>query len=166
MHNKQHLTKKMRKKGWSEEELEHLNLTLAEHKDHHQVLHPTYDKLHHWILLLSLIFANVAGFLLLLPMVVLFTEWAYFITAIFAIALGFVLDTVIRTASHLEHHHHIFIALIIPMISIVSIFILTYYLKQQFGAELAVNHITIGLTYAIISSLPYYVRMLVEKIIK
>jgi hypothetical protein len=166
MHNKQHLTKKMRKKGWSEEELEHLNLTLAEHKKTHHVLHPAYDRFHQWIMILALIFVNIAGFLLLLPFYLLFIEWAYIITAIFAIALGFVLDGVIKTASHLEHHHHIFIALIIPMISIVSIFIITYFLRQNFGAVLTVSHITIALTYAIISSSPYYVRMIVEKIIK
>jgi hypothetical protein len=166
MHTQKHLTKRMQKKGWSQEELEHLNLTLAEHQSKHLIFSKTYDKSHHWIMLILLVLINVAGFALLIPFYILFNEWAYILTAIYAIALGFVLDAAIKTTSQLEGHHHIFSGLITPMISIISLLTITYYLQQHFHVALTINYLNAAIAYAIIIQLPYYTRILIEKIWK
>ena len=161
MHSPDKLSLKLRKKGWSEEELAHANLVFSEHKLHHHVFHPFYDAIVHWLLLFLIIIANYGALYFLLPFM-LIGNIAYIATASLAIVLGFMYDAAIKELTHLEKHHHFFIGFIMPAFSVASFLATVYIIRTTSFVILYVKPLDIGIIFAILVGMPYYVRTILE----
>lgn len=116
--------KRMKKKGWSEDELTHLEKTLQKETKRDYVMKKNLHNFYYWTNIIVIILLNFAGILILTP-VFLFMDnlWRLVFTGIFALSLGAMLNYVSLSMSHLELKHHLIAFLIIPFLVVADIFI-------------------------------------------
>lgn len=163
MHNSEHLLKKMKKKGWSEDEIEHARIVFSEHELKHHVYAPIWDIAIHWFLFLVIIIANVFAFVFMLPMIIVADSiYTYLILGVLGLGMGLVFEIVINDMSHLQKHHHFFVALLVPLLSICFMLIVMYSIQQRvdFIIDSFRHSLQISVTYAVCFMLPYYLRLL------
>ncbi len=163
MHSSKHLLQKMKEKGWSEEELEHARLIFLQNRHKHSIFHPKYDFFMHWALFGIFLICNLVVFLKMLPLIIILNNpISYFFLAMLGFGLGAIFDLVVSDLNHLEKHHHFFISLIIPVMTI-FLFIVSMYIIQQnypFLSTLIIHPLSLSLTYAVCFMLPYYFRQI------
>lgn len=162
MHNHKHLLEKMEKKGWTKDELEHARLVFSENKAHHSVFHPALDYVLHWFLFFIILVANLSVFFYMIPFLILVHSFVtYLLLAILGLGLGTVFDIVISDLTHLEKHHHFFMGLIIPAITVVLFLLVMHYIQSNSSIGVLFAHpLGISLTYAVSVMTPYYLRIL------
>ncbi len=158
MHSAEKLLDKMRKKGWSEQDLVHADLIFSQHEETHHIVNSIYDKILHWIVFLTMIIGNFMVFFFLLPFIMIITgNFIYLLVALVAVLIGAVFETVINGMTALKGHHQFILAVVIPLIS------LGVFMYELLYAEGVFKYNTykvtpICITYALFFILPYYIR--------
>lgn len=162
MHDHNKLLEKMKAKGWTKEELMHANEIFSKNKTHHSIFHPKLDYVLHWFLFFIILIANLAVFFYMIPIIILIDGLiAYFLLAILGLGLGAIFDIVISDLTHLEKHHHVFMALLIPVITTILFMLSMYFIQQNYQVgNLFLHPLGLSLTYAIAVMIPYYLRIL------
>jgi len=143
-------------KGWSKKDI---NKTIKIIQDAKKEKHPkikVLDKLIYWI---SLVFALVGNFIItlaLIPELVALKGPILFIVIItLGFSFGLLFELLIRTIDNLKIKHHIFLGIIIPILSIINFIFLSNNMKRLIGIENPHNPIIIGAVYTIAFILPY-----------
>jgi len=146
-------------KGWSEEEVKYAEKVIrkAEKKKH-----PHVKKLEtclYWFTLIIGIIGTLLISLILIPVLLInSTAWGYVLTGVFAFLLGALIILIVKDLEWLEHHHHLLISLLIPIIAIFNLFIVVNrinLLSHSLGLNNFHNPTLIGATYFICFILPY-----------
>ena len=126
------------------------------------------DKWLFWILLFIIAAVNISLSAAFMPMLVaLDSEQVYSIIVICGLIFGFVLELLIRSMEHLEKRHHIFLAILIPVIALINVFIITKIsnnLIKALNLKNAQNSIIVAVIYAASFVLPYLVYRFILKI--
>lgn len=162
MHDAEALLKKLKRKGWSEEELHHAGIVFSQHHAEHHVVHPRYDKVIHWTVFFAIILGNIITFLILIPPLYTFNHpILYALVGIVALGFGLIYDILFKNMTHLQKHHHVGIAIVLPLISMASFANMLIIANTYFHSEssIIVDHpLILSSVYAIMLLVPYYTR--------
>lgn len=158
MHNSDEILGKLKKKGWSEEELHHAGLIFSQHHNKHHILHHKYDKYVHWIVFTLIILTNIFTFLFLIPIFLIEkTIIVYSLVAVIAVIFGLSYNVIIQNMTHLEKKHHLVFTTLIPILAIISFFIFFGYIQTTFSATIQ-HPLGISIIYTIFLLIPYYLK--------
>lgn len=122
----QQLRNTLKEKGWPNHHIERTISTLHSASGLKSDSVKILDNLVFWGLLVIAVLGNFALSIVLIPVLVAFTNVALLITvAVLAIAFGFILDVVLREIEHLQKSHLIIPELFIPAIALINIYVIT-----------------------------------------
>ena len=165
MHN---LVDRLEKKGWSRKDIIRTVETIKNAKKKQPKDIIFIERRIFWILLITIIAANFAVSVALLPLLVaLKGALLYIIIIILGIIFGLLFELVIRSMEHLGRQHHIFLAFLIPIIALMNIFIMSRIsnrLAQSLGLANAHNPVVMSIVYSASFALPYIISRFVFKI--
>ncbi|MBS3126016.1 hypothetical protein J4453_01055 [Candidatus Woesearchaeota archaeon] len=118
------------------------------------------DKSVYWIALFIAIIGNFAVSIILIPfLMVLSGVFLYTIIVILGLAIGFLFEIIIRDIEHLEIHHHLIIALIIPFIVVFNLVIITQladYWENLLQISNPQSPLIVGIVYGVSFIVPYF----------
>lgn len=121
-----------------------------------------------WILLVLIIAANFAVSVALLPLLIALSGiLLYAAIIVFGIIFGLLFELVIRSMEHLEKQHHLFLAVLIPVVAVLNIFIISNTsnrLARTLNLTNIHNPLIISVIYAVSFVLPYIIYRFVLKI--
>ena len=157
-----HLLQKMRKRGWSEDELTYAHSVLVHSHHKKSTRHKIFDYLVIWFSFIAIIFGNLFAMIALTPLVVLFPNpGIYAMLLILGVAFGFLFTVVIEDVQHLfSGQHHYFVYVLIPYFAIIGAILIMgiaaktlpnlYYIPRKPWL--------MGVVYAISFLLPYILQ--------
>ncbi|MFW6013743.1 MAG: hypothetical protein ACOCZ6_02750 [Nanoarchaeota archaeon] len=153
------LSENMKKKGWSERELEHLKEELSKTKKRDYLRKKTLNRFFYWQTLIVIVLLNFAAVLILSPFILIMEgHWIHIITSIIALSIGFMLNFLVTTIDHLElKHHHASLA-VIPLLVVIDLaifFKIFNFTGEYFDIQPDVNIVFFSLLFAICFILPY-----------
>ncbi|MFT4310390.1 MAG: hypothetical protein ACMXYC_02050 [Candidatus Woesearchaeota archaeon] len=155
MKHSEHLLSKMKQKGWSDQELAHARSVFAQ-----KYSTPWFVLLLHWMFLCLVIIGNVIIATSIIPLLILFPlQLTYLLTAVLGGCFGYLIVVVVKHIDHfLDIHHHLFLALIIPLLSIAGFITITYYMAFLFDVTLVgMYHIYLIASMYVMSFLTPYI---------
>lgn len=118
----------MKKKGWSKDELKHLDKVLKENKKRDYLMKKSLSHFFYWTSIFLIVLLNFLGMLILSPfLVILDGLWIYAFTGFFALAIGFMINHLVLMTSHAEIKHHVIALLLVPALCIADIIIFSKY---------------------------------------
>lgn len=162
------LIKRLEKRGWGKREVKKAIGIIRDAKKNKPKDIMFLEERIYWILLVIIIVANFAISVALLPILIsLRGVFLYFIIILLGVVFGLLFELVIRSIEHLEKGHHLFLAILIPLIALVNVFIISR-ISNDLSIDLGLKNIqvpvSIGLVYAISFVLPYIVYRYILKI--
>lgn len=166
---KEELKDKLRKKGWSEEDIkksETIMDSAAEKTNTNRI-----DLFVYWTGLIVAIILNIVASGVLIPLMFMIHGLALY-TLVFIVALffGWVFYILIRDIENMELHHHIIAGLFIPAIALVNVFVIVNITNRIIQTDMPeLIHIPlsrplqISLVYVIGFTIPYLISKLKKK---
>lgn len=160
MHNADYLLQKLKKKGWSDEELTHAGIIFSEHQKSHHIVHPIYDKILHWVVYASIMITNIALFLFLMPIILLQSSvFKYLVMAVVAMIFGFTYNWIFHNMTHLTRKHHVLYSILMPIVTIISFLILYYYMR--FVMSIPIEQVlATSIIYSLFLVIPFYFKQI------
>jgi hypothetical protein len=133
---KEETKKRLKDKGWEDEELIKAETELEELSKHD--VH--FSKIVFWSALVVIIFANFVVSMVLIPFLVALQQiYIYFFIAVLGGVIGFLYNFLITDIGHLEKKHHIAAGIIIPVLAIINVIIVVL-AANNFITELKVQN--------------------------
>ena len=164
----ENLIKRLEKRGWSKEDISKAVGIIHNSKQLKTPETRFLEKRIHWVLLIAIIAANFAISVALIPLLIALKGMLlYFLIILLGIVFGLLFELLIRSIEHLERKHHIFLAVLIPLIALVNVFVISNIsnnLVRTLNLTNTHNSIIISLVYAISFVLPYIINRFVLKI--
>ena len=164
----QNLIKRLEKRGWGKREIAKAIKIIQKAKQSKPEHVKFLDKRIYWVLLIIVIVANFAISIALLPILIALKGFfLYFVIIVLGAIFGLLFELVIRSIERLEKKHHLLLAVLIPLIALVSILIISKIsndLISMLGLENPHNTMLIGLVYAASFVMPYIIYRFVLKI--
>jgi|TARA_Y100000310_G_scaffold216244_1_gene217265 hypothetical protein len=151
-------------KGWNKSDI---NKTIKIIESAKKNKHPKIKLLDKAVYWLSLIIAIIGNFIISVALVPLLLALSgmrlYLIIITLGFAFGLLFELLIRGIEHLETKHHIFLSIIIPIITLINFIIISNNIKKFIGIENPQNPIMTGAVYAIAFILPYIIYQILLK---
>ena len=164
----QSLIKRLEKKGWSKKEISKTVEIIHNAKRLKTPETRFLEKRVYWILLIVIIAANFAISVALIPVLMALRGMVlYIIILIMGIAFGLLFELVIRSIEHLEKRHHIFLAVLIPVVALVNILVISNFsngLTKILNLKNIHNSLGISVIYTASFVLPYLIYRFILKI--
>jgi ABC-type Fe3+-siderophore transport system permease subunit len=164
----QNLVDRLEKKGWGRKDIIKAVEAIKNAKKGRARDIIFIEKRIFWILIILIIAANFAVSVALLPLLVaLRGALPYFVIATLGSVFGLLFELVIRSMEHLERQHHLFLAILIPLVAVANMFIISSMsgnLARVLNLSNANNPAIISIIYAASFVLPYVVCRFVLKI--
>ena len=157
----QNLVRRLEKRGWSNKEITKA-VNIIENAKHNKTKENSFlEKRVYWVLLAVIIAGNFAISVALIPLLFAL-KWMilYILIIILGISFGLLFELVIRTIEHLEKKHHLFLAVMIPLVALGSTFLIAR-VSNDLISKLGLNNshepMIVGLIYAVSFVLPYII---------
>ncbi len=159
------LKDRLRKNGWTPDEIEHACSIIGHAKQNKHSHAQIMDRLIFFILLAIIVVLNFGLAFSFIPLLYFFSGWPlYFFVGIIAALFGWIIEGVIRSIEHLQSRHHVGLAVGMPLIAVTGIFfvLLGTNTAQGFGAS-SFTLLAVGLLYTVAFMSPYIVSRYVLK---
>ena len=157
----QNLVKRLEKRGWSNKEIKKAVNIIENAKQNKTKENSFLEKRVYWILLAVIIVGNFAISVASIPLLLALKGMVlYFLIILLGVSFGLLFELVIRTIEHLEKKHHLFLAVVIPLVALGSAFLITRISNELVSKfNLKNNHepVLIGLVYSVSFVLPYII---------
>ncbi|KYK25756.1 hypothetical protein AYK26_01950 [Euryarchaeota archaeon SM23-78] len=155
------MRKKLHAKGWSKEEIDRAEKIMKKaEKNKHPDLIRVENSLF-WFTLAIGILGTILLSLLLVPILIINNNaWSYILTAVFGFLLGILIVIIIKDMHWLEHHHHLSITILIPVIALLNFLIVVNRVNLfnlQLGLSNFHNPAVIGMIYLVCFVIPYII---------
>lgn len=164
----QNLIERLQKRGWSKKEVDKAVGIIRNAKQNKTRDNIFLEKRIYWVLLVLVAAANFAISVALMPVLVtLRGALLYFVIFVLGIVFGLLFELVIRSIEHLEKRHHLFLAILIPLIALASIFVISRTsndLTVMLGFKNMHNPVIVAVVYAASFVLPYIIYRFVFRI--
>jgi hypothetical protein len=155
------IEEKLRRRGWEEHEINRVMDIL--YSDYKKKKHIIYTKksnlLIYWVNLFVLTIGNFLIAFILIPfLLTLKGSGLYLIIVILGIVFGTLFSIMIRDIEMLETKHHIFATIYIPLISILTLYIMVTVannLENILGMGVQHQPLPVSILYAVVFVLPY-----------
>ncbi len=165
----ENLKENLRRKGWSEDEIDKTVNIIQESTGHPHYLkqRSNFNMLVYWMSLLILSICNFIISIFLVPFVVLFSSnFIYLILIVLGLIFGYLFGLTINNIEHLEKKHHVFAMILVPLLAFLNIFIIVQ-IAGIFDKilKMSIRHepVLIGLVYAVFFIGPYFFFLAKEK---
>ncbi len=159
--------KKLREKGWTEEEIEQTReiLVQAEEKRHPQKI--ALEKTLYWFMLLITVIGTIAGAWAIEPILLVATTiQAVIAMVVFGLLFGSLATILFRDIDELTIQHHIITSIIIPLTAIITGSIITRQaarLATALTLKTAHNPLLLGIVYSVGALLPYLIFISIQR---
>jgi len=154
----------MKKKGWSKAELDYAHETMS--KAQKTRSHRTLDSIIMWLLFLIMVIGNIAAIALIMPLMTLFSNTVMIIILLLlGLCFGFLYDVILHDIQHLfKGHHHFFVMILIPYLSIMGGFIILNIAKAQLPNLLFIERdpLKLSLFYVVAFMIPFAISKFIE----
>lgn len=152
------LVETLRKKGWTEEEIENTERLLSNRKPKNRFL----DRFVYWFVLVITIIANMLLAIILIPFLLALSNVSLFlIIIIMALAFGFLFDVILRDLENLDYRHHVIAGVFIPAMAIITVYFMTSFANRLIDLFVLPNvkhsPLVIGLVYTVAFVTPYLI---------
>jgi len=154
---------KLLKKGWSDQDLQTAEALLekTEKKDIY------FSKITFWSALIVIIVANLLVAFILVPFLIVLTNWLlYIIAAVLAATIGFLYSFLLIDIKHLSKSHHISAGIIVPilaLVNLVAISLISNQITQDIQIQNTHNPYIVGTVFAVFFILPYIIDRILGK---
>lgn len=162
-----HVRKRLQKKGW---EKEHIKEAVAIFEEAEKKKHPLMHALDHATFWFSLLLAIAGNFIIALALVpvllALEGSLIYIIVITIGVSFGLLFELLIRTIDHLEQSHHTILALLIPVVAVLTLLSIVLFanaLQTTLQLKNNQNALVVACIYAVSFMLPYVVYQLILK---
>jgi len=163
----QNLIERLEKRGWSAKEVDKAVGIISDAKQNKTKENIFLEKRIYCILLVLIAAANFAISVALIPILIaLRGVLLYFAVIVLGIVFGLLFELVIRGIEHLEKHHHLFLAILIPLIALANVFFISRTsndLIAMLGFKNMHNPSVIAVVYAASFVLPYIIYRFILK---
>ncbi|MGM5483841.1 MAG: hypothetical protein ACQER9_02895 [Nanobdellota archaeon] len=168
MHNSDKILRKMQKKGWINEEIEHAREVFSEHKPHHHVMHPKWDKFLEAGFFITILLLNAGIFYLFMPLIVFNKGFAYLILPLCGLIIGVLYYNMMNNFTHFRKHHHFFSYMIMPLLTLIIFFMIIYSFQNVYEGKINIfnDPLSLGLPYVIMFILPLFLMLFHNKVRK
>ena len=124
-----------------------------------------YGRLVFWSAIFVVVIANLLVSVILIPFLAVLNKWFLdLILVMMALVMGFIYNFLITNIGHLEDHHHILAAIIVPVIAVANVFFVVQIANMMIEsvqiANARQNPWIIGILYGGFFILPYVVARL------
>lgn len=161
------MKKKLYLKGWSKEEIVRAEKIINKAEKNKHVNVKRVEKSLYWFVLIIGLLGTVMLSLILIPVLMVnMTYWGYVITGVFGFLLGALIVMIIKDLHWLEHHHHVFISLLIPTLAVFNFFIIVNkvnLLNFSIGLNNFNNPVFTSLIYLVCFLIPYAAFLLLKR---
>jgi ABC-type uncharacterized transport system permease subunit len=170
MHPKHHihLLKKMRDKGWSDEELARAHAVFTKSESTKSSRHKVLDACVLWGVFGVMVIGNFFALFALMPFFVIFPNgMLYSLAAVLGLCFGLLYDVLLRDIQHtFNGHHHALAFILVPYLAIVgAIFILGFATNHMPNLFHYTRHpLLIGFCYVIGFLIPYVIMLYNHKL--
>ncbi|MEK6984148.1 MAG: hypothetical protein AABX33_06250 [Nanoarchaeota archaeon] len=162
------LIERLKKKGWGKKDISKAVDIIRNAKQNKPQEIRFLEKHIYWTLLILIVVANFAVSVASIPILMAMKGMLlYAVILLLGIIFGLLFELLIRSMEHLEKKHHIFLAILIPLIALVNVFVITNISNSVIrNLNLANTHnsMIIGIVYAVSFVLPYLISRFVLKI--
>lgn len=165
MQHHDHLVEKLKKKGWSQKELDRVHKVMKQSHSKKTAYHKVLDAAISWVMFIIIILGNIAVLFAVMPTLVLFPNPIIFlILLVLGLAFGFLFELVLSDMDHLfAGHHHVFLYVLIPYLAVTGgIFILNFGMKTLPNVFLIERS---ALLMSLVYALSFFVPFLLTKLI-
>jgi len=133
---KKHRPLRLAERGWNETQIRRAE-TILNRAEPHDIF---FSKIVFWSAILLIIFANLLVSLILIPFLIVFSNWIlYSIIILLAGAIGFLYNYLITDIGHLERKHHVAASIIIPLLALANMIVMIY-ISNRFIQDLKVKN--------------------------
>lgn len=136
-----HFTEHLRKKGWSEKDINSTVNILSSPEKRIKYLHypVAAGSLVFWTVILVISLVNFIMSVVLIPFMLVISAWSfYLIVAIIALFIGFLFNSSLSDLEHLERKHHLFALIFVPVVAVAELFI-TWYVAGKFARAISLT---------------------------
>jgi ABC-type Fe3+-siderophore transport system permease subunit len=162
------LIKRLEKRGWNKKEILRAINIIKRAKQNKPKDISFLDRRIYWVLLVIIVTANFAVSVALIPILVtLKGMFLYFIIITLGIVFGLLFELVIRSIEHLEKKHHFALTILIPLISLINLFVISNISNNliiNLNLDNLHNSMIIAFVYAVSFVLPYIIYRFVLNI--
>ena len=162
------LVERLEKRGWKKRDIAKTLSIIKKAKQNKGKDIIFLEKIIYWILLMLVISANFAISVALVPILIALKGMLlYSVIIILGLIFGLLFELVIRSIEHLEKHHHLFLAFLIPLIALANVFVVSNIsnnLTTILGLTNLHNSLVIAIVYSVSFVLPYIIYRFVFKI--
>jgi len=160
-----HLAERMRRHGWSEDDIDKMSELMRKESKHHFIENKFHEVLH-WIVFMIIVAVNFFASALLIPLLVVFPNpGLYAVLMISGACFGLLYAVLLSDISHMfSKYHHLAAGFIIPVLAAINIFfIVTYFDFRYSNVYGEIRYpATMALFYAVAFILPYLMMLLIK----
>lgn len=111
------LAKSMKKKGWNDKEIKHMETSLSAVKRRDNQMRKDLNKFFFWNIIAAAIILNFLGILIISPFLIAFDGFTlYAIAIILGACMGMLVNYITLSTAHLEMKRHFYAAILIPIL--------------------------------------------------
>jgi len=159
--------KRMKKKGWNDEEIDKTLKMLSKY-DKHAEYNVSSNRIIYWTVLLVLTISNFLVAVFLIPILLaISTIKFYFLIAALAFIFGLFFDLLIRDIEHLKTKHHVFAAVFMPVMAVLNLFVMIGVTNKLVDILKIGQHedpIFASFIYVFVFMLPYVINTIREEL--
>lgn len=162
------MEKRLHLRGWSKKEINHANSIFAK-AEHHKHRHVALlENSLFWFTLATGIVGNLILSLVLIPIFIAGNDFfTYLLTALFGFLLGTIVFGIVKHMRWLASHHHLFLALLIPLLGIFNFFFVVQRVNS-FNLSIGLKNFhdpwIVGVVYFVSFALPYGFLLLTRRL--
>jgi len=147
---------KLIEKGWKKSDINKtLRIIEQAKKDKHPQI-KVLDKFVYWFSLLIAIIGNLLISISLIPVLLALKDaQLYLVIITLGLSFGLLFELLIRSIENLKTKHHLFLGIIVPILTLINFIIVSNNMKKLIGLENPQSPVIIGSVYAIAFILPY-----------
>ena len=163
----ENLAARLARKGWGKEDIEKTLMILDREKHSLSTETKRLQERVYWIFIIVICIINFGIAASLLPiMLALNLSFFYVLLAIIGLIVGFSLELVVRSMSHLEDNHHVSFVALIPFIAGLSILVMgnvSNSIQKEISIGFSHNFYLAAVIYGIASVIPFFMQKFIIK---
>lgn len=160
---------RLKKKGWTEEEITHLKSQLTQAEREKPLHKKIIEEIVLWTLLALISAGSLVGAWISQPLLlVLSAQQSLFALGFIGLLFGLFAGWIVAELEELEPHHHLFMTISIPVVTIISALLIHTRVQQIIAASPAFtitshNPFLLAIVYTIATIIPYSLLLYLEK---
>lgn len=156
------LTSRLKKKGWSEEEIERaMEIISSEEKTKENLIFKTKtEPFVYWLSVIIAVIGNILVSVAIVPYMFMLSFYSYFVIGLLGLCIGTLFAFLLRDLSYIDPKHHIVTWIFVPALALINFYysvVVSNKIQEALKIGYSQEPIFIGLTYVIAFVLPFII---------